>query len=269
VKDLLPIGQFAALSRLTQKALRLYDERGLLRPAHVDPATGYRRYSVAQLVEAERIRLLRALEVPLDEIAAILRARGEAARALLRRHRERLAARVAEVDGMIATLDGLGEDALAAYPARERLVAPQQLLAVRWQGPLAALGAAAGAAFGELAAHRQRAGAELAGPPLGVYHLDEGFREDAVDVEWCLPVDRPLSGAGRVTGRALPGGDALCTLHAGPFEAIGPAYAAVLEAARARGLDPSGPAREVYLVGPREVADPQAFRTEVILPVAR
>jgi protein phosphatase len=53
--ELLTIGAFARLTRLTPKALRLYDELGLLPPVRVDPASGYRYYEPAQL---ERARLV-------------------------------------------------------------------------------------------------------------------------------------------------------------------------------------------------------------------
>ena len=72
--ELLSIGRFSRLSGLTVKALRHYDEIGLLRPARVDDATGYRYYSLAQARDAESIRRLRSLEVPLDEVADLLRA---------------------------------------------------------------------------------------------------------------------------------------------------------------------------------------------------
>jgi hypothetical protein len=52
VKTLVPIGRFSAICRLSQKALRLYDEMGLLRPAWVDPDSGYRYYALAQAIEA-------------------------------------------------------------------------------------------------------------------------------------------------------------------------------------------------------------------------
>ncbi|HEY3894824.1 MAG TPA: MerR family transcriptional regulator [Pseudonocardiaceae bacterium] len=51
----LTIGEFARASRLTQKALRLYDELGLLPPAHVDPRSGYRTYDLAQLERAQLV----------------------------------------------------------------------------------------------------------------------------------------------------------------------------------------------------------------------
>lgn len=265
MRDLLSIGQFSALCRLSQKALRLYDERGLLRPAHVDPDSGYRRYSLSQAVEAERIRLLRALEVPLDEIGEILRAGGEQARALILHHRARLAARLAEYDRMIATLDGLSAATLSTYAVRERQLAPQQILAVAWCGPLSEIAAAAGAGFGAIVEHLRRCRASPAGPPLALVDVEDGFREEAVSIEWCLPVDRPLSGHGRVSGRELPGGPAACTLNPGPFDSVGPAYAALYAWLKEQGRERTGPAREVYLVGPRQTADPREFRTEVQL----
>ena len=69
---LMPIGRFSRLTGLTVKALRHYDELGLLRPAAVDPETGYRSYSSDQVSRAETIRTLRRLELPLDDVATIL-----------------------------------------------------------------------------------------------------------------------------------------------------------------------------------------------------
>ena len=68
----LSIGEFSARSRLSPKALRLYQELGLLEPAAVDPDTGYRSYELAQLEQAHLIALLRRIDLPLAEIKAIL-----------------------------------------------------------------------------------------------------------------------------------------------------------------------------------------------------
>jgi DNA-binding transcriptional MerR regulator len=66
------IGEFARLSRLSAKALRLYDELDLLPPARVDEDSGYRFYEPGQLEQARLIVALRQLQVPLAEIKAIL-----------------------------------------------------------------------------------------------------------------------------------------------------------------------------------------------------
>jgi DNA-binding transcriptional MerR regulator len=68
----LSIGEFGARARLSPKALRLYQELGLLEPAAVDPDTGYRSYDPAQLEQAHLIALLRRIALPLAEIKAIL-----------------------------------------------------------------------------------------------------------------------------------------------------------------------------------------------------
>lgn len=68
---MLTIGAFAKACRLSPKALRLYDELDLLRPARVDPDTGYRYYAPAQLEEARLVAWLRRLGMPLARIRAV------------------------------------------------------------------------------------------------------------------------------------------------------------------------------------------------------
>jgi DNA-binding transcriptional MerR regulator len=66
------IGEFARFTRVSVKMLRHYDEIGLLPPARVDAATGYRYYRAAQLTRLNRILLLRELGFGLDEIARLV-----------------------------------------------------------------------------------------------------------------------------------------------------------------------------------------------------
>jgi len=79
--DLMSIGEFARLSRLSAKALRLYDELGLLPPAQVDPDSGYRWYAAGQLDNARLVALLRQIGVSLAQIRLILSLEPEAAAA--------------------------------------------------------------------------------------------------------------------------------------------------------------------------------------------
>jgi DNA-binding transcriptional MerR regulator len=69
---LVSIGEFSRLSRLSPKALRLYDALGLLVPDNVDTATGYRWYADTQLDQARVVALLRRIGVPLAQIRAML-----------------------------------------------------------------------------------------------------------------------------------------------------------------------------------------------------
>ncbi|WP_103507856.1 MerR family transcriptional regulator [Streptomyces sp. SM13] len=69
---LVTIGEFARLSRLSAKALRRYDELGLLRPALVDPVNGYRYYDPAQAEEARLVAWLRRIGMPLSRIGRVV-----------------------------------------------------------------------------------------------------------------------------------------------------------------------------------------------------
>lgn len=92
--DLLSIGRFARLAGLSVGALRHYDEEDLLRPADIDQFTGYRRYRRAQLETARTIARLRDLELPLDEVRAVLAMDDPAPRRrLIAAHRARIEAR--------------------------------------------------------------------------------------------------------------------------------------------------------------------------------
>jgi len=120
-RDLMPIGRFARQTGLSVKALRHYDEVGLLRPAAVDPGTGYRSYSAAQVEPAETIRLLRRLEVPLDDISTLLQTRDpELVRTVLLAHQRRTARRSAELTVVLRGLQPLidGKESLMGTHAQ-------------------------------------------------------------------------------------------------------------------------------------------------------
>jgi len=106
--SLMTIGRFSRLTGLTVKALRHYDELGLLRPAEVDPETGYRSYSPAQVGRAEWIRTLRRLELPLDDISALLASDDPVTvKRLLVDHQRRTAIRQSELKWILQRLQPL------------------------------------------------------------------------------------------------------------------------------------------------------------------
>ncbi len=109
------IGEFAAYGRVSARMLRHYDAIGLLTPAQVDPATGYRRYESSQLTDLLRIVELRGFGCSLDDATEVLTSddRDAATHAVLARRREDLAdsiaadsARVARIDARLSRLEG-------------------------------------------------------------------------------------------------------------------------------------------------------------------
>ena len=70
----LTIGEFSKMTYLSVKALRHYHDVGLLEPAEIDPSTGYRHYTADQVATAQAIRRFRDLDMPLDQVRAVLQA---------------------------------------------------------------------------------------------------------------------------------------------------------------------------------------------------
>ncbi|MDH6629670.1 DNA-binding transcriptional MerR regulator [Streptomyces sp. LBL] len=84
--ELMPIGVFAQRSGLTSSALRFYADSGLLRPAEVDPVSGYRYYTADQVARATALRRLREIAMPLTAVEAALDAGPDEAARLIDEH---------------------------------------------------------------------------------------------------------------------------------------------------------------------------------------
>jgi effector-binding domain-containing protein len=267
--DLLPIGRFAKATRLSIKALRHYDELGLLRPAFVDPSSGYRYYRPAQANQAEAIRILRSLEMPLEEIGELLASGGgDLAAKRLRLHRERLEARLVEHRRMLAFLERLlDREDVMPYEVSVRELPAQPVAATRATTDLRRIATAISDGVHTLLAELGRRGIEPAGPLQVVYHADQVLDEDTVaPIEICFPVAAPLEAAGEVYGTELAGGPAAVTVHRGPYAEIGPAYHTVSGWIADHGHELAGGPREVYLNDPRQV-DEGDLLTEVQWPI--
>lgn len=252
MEHLIPIGQFAALTRLSAKALRLYADNGLLPPARVDPDSGYRCYRAAQVADARLIRLLRAADMPLAEFAAFL---GDRRVERLDAYAARLAARQAERERVLRYLRrtvGEGNDVAHEIRVKEN---PAQPYASR----------SATVAIGELAPFitnsidQLLAEVEPVGAPFAIFH---GAVNDETDgrVEVGVPTD------GRSTnGGELPAGPVAFTVVEGEqatYPAILSAYDAVADWAKRHGHELVCPPREFYLSGHGE---PE--RTEIAWPI--
>ncbi|HET9968989.1 MAG TPA: MerR family transcriptional regulator [Streptosporangiaceae bacterium] len=117
-QELLTVGLMARRSGLTVKALRHYDRTGLLRPAAADGATGYRLYRGDQVAEARLVRLLRSLDLPLDQVRVAVAAWKDgddaAVERLVGEHRRQLDARVTRLRGALHRIDHLLAEGLQA-----------------------------------------------------------------------------------------------------------------------------------------------------------
>lgn len=205
----LTIGQFGQLSQLSRKALRLYDERGLLEPAHIDPFTGYRYYRHAQMETARRIRLLRMMEMPLEQIGAVLAAWEHdptEANRLIQLHVSAVQNQLTAVQLAARLLNqelSRDKEQLMSFEYTQTDVPAQYVAAVRKNITAPSYHKWANETMRRLVQFVKDGGATPSGDPIVLYYgpLNE---EDDGPVEICIPFTGATMPEGDVKVRQLP-----------------------------------------------------------------
>lgn len=266
---LIPIGRFSKISRLSVSSLRYYDELGLLRPAHVDPDSSYRYYLLSQVRTAETIRLLRALDMPLEDVQRFVAdSDADQARDLLNLHERRMEERIAEGQRILAYLrrlqGGEGEDEIPQVQARD--LPQQEILAIHARVPETAVPGTWRELAVELRAYVRRSDA-LSTQPVGAIFPDPFHDERAVNMTVFVPSPAGVRGQGRIVSETLPGGPCAAIRHLGPYALLHRSYEHLAAWMQRHGHETSGAPREIYLVGPADTTDPRNYETDVIWPI--
>ncbi|GAA4851722.1 MerR family transcriptional regulator [Kitasatospora terrestris] len=263
VEELLSIGAFARRARLSQKALRLYDRQGVLRPDRVDPATGYRYYREGRLDEARLIVLLRGLDMPLATIAEVLALPGPEAAEAVARYWEGVERRVAGqrslADHLRVQLSG-GEGMTDMYEIKQREVPEQLVLTEQRHIRPEELPVWIPRSCDRLIGLAAEYGG-VAGAPFVVYHGEVNEDGDG-PVEMCVPIDPARAAGLTAPHRTEPAHrEAYTRLVKSQVEypQILSAYDAVFRWLGAGGLTAGDAPREVYfadwsLIGPADEA---------------
>lgn len=261
---MLAIGEFSRLTHLSVRTLRRYHEAGLLEPADVDDATGYRSYSADQIPTAQVIHRLRELDVPLPDVRRILRSPDPHTRAaLVADHLQRLEAQLDRTRAAVASLQRLLRPDPAPAEVELRAVPAATVAAVEDDVTHDEVIAWYAGAMAELDA----AVKEPTGVPGGLYD-NALFEEGSGHVLVYRPTGDPPR-SGRVRPVTLPAVELAVTTHPGEHDDIDVTYGVLGAWVVANALAVAGPVRETYLVGPRDTADPSAWRTEIGWPVFR
>jgi len=265
VPTLLSIGEFAQLTHLSIRTLRRYHDTGLLAPARVDDATGYRYYQAEQIPAAQVIHRLRELDLPLAEVRRVLASADPAERAdLIAGHLQRLEDQLERTRAAVASLQRLLQPQPTGLRVELRQVTAATVPAVQATVDLdQVLGWYAGA-MAELDA----AVPTPAGPPGGLYD-NELFTTGRGHALVYLPVAEPPHPTGRVHPVALPAVELAVTTHPGDHDTIDVTYGELGRWVVEHALAVAGPVRERYLRGPRDTDDAASWRTEIGWPVFR
>ncbi len=264
------IGDFARHGRVSVRMLRHYDALGLLRPARVDPATGYRSYTAGQLARLNRIVALKGLGFTLEQVATLLadEVTAEQVRGMLALRRAELetalaegAARLAQVEARLRTIEDEGHapDVVVKQLPALRVV---ELTGVAAGFAPESIGPVVRPLCAELGRRLSTADVTPAGR-LTCYY--EQRAEDEVVVHAALPAS---IGPGDLNGLAvadLPATRAATLVHRGAIDGVLPSWQAVVRWIADHGSASAGAQRELYLDCP---ADPAGWVTELQEPIS-
>jgi len=265
----LTVGEFSRITHLSVKTLRHYHQVGLLEPAQVNPGTGYRYYTVAQIPAVQVIRRLRDLEMPVADVKAVLAAPDAPARnALIAAHLSRLEAQLAQTYAAVDSLRSLLQGPGRASAVTHRTVRPAAAVGIRqtldredilawWQG-----------ALGELHATARAQGLRPAGPSGGLY-ASELFTRDRGEATVFLPADGDLRAVGRVVPLLVPAAELAVATHHGSLRDIDVAYGQLGSYVTTHEIGVDGPLREYYLVDAHDTPDEAQWETEIAWPIFR
>jgi DNA-binding transcriptional MerR regulator len=268
----LTIGEFGRRSGLSVKALRLYEVSGLLPPARVDPATGYRRYAADQLERAQRISLLRQLDMPLAVVAEVLAGTDE--EALIRLDRW-WRAQEAAADARRGTLSYVRERFARSesgerpqHPVHRRRVPAAKVATIRADADQQALVETLRRAEWEIRAHLEASGAVTTAEHWLLFH---GFvtPDSEAPVEVCVPFTGAVEPAGRIAVRVEAAHTQIYTTVTRDdcyYPRIMYAYDALQEHRATACVAEAGPPREIYLAAWHDIAGTDPF-VDVALPI--
>ncbi|NUR58577.1 MAG: MerR family transcriptional regulator [Catenulispora sp.] len=266
----LSIGDFSRATHMTIKTLRHYHDVGLLEPADVDPSTGYRRYSTAQIPTAQVIRRFRELGMPLEEIRTVIDAPDIGTRNRhIAAHLERLEDELGRTQRAVASLRALLAPAAGAAPDVSLRELPEMATAAITEIVDMVDGAAwMQGALGELYATVAGQGLAQTGPAGGLFS-EAIFAEHHGEATIFVPCDGPVRAVGRVRPAQVPAAELAVLEHTGPPIESDLAYGALADYVSRHALAVQGPIREYYLVGQRDTPEVGRWRTEVCWPVFR
>ena len=261
------IGMFAAMNHVTVKALRFYEDQGLLIPALIHPETGYRYYTLSQMAVVHQITALKQAGFTLEEIARIHSGADE--EAVLLKKKSELLAKISDLTRQISVVDGY----LSRQKTRlcspvlvktipETTVAYMRLRLESYDGLFDRMP--------EMGARMEEAGCICALPEYCfTNYLEPGYKDSDIPVEICESVVEAKKGSGGLQFKTLPEIQAACIFHKGSYGSFSESYETVLRYIEENGYEIAGEIRESYIDGVWNKDDESQWLSEIQEPVRK
>ncbi len=274
--DQIPIGKFSLMTRLSQKALRLYDRKGMLVPEAKDSFTGYRYYTVTQIELGMKIKTFTFLGFSLEEISMLLDAESTGNYEFIETCFRKRLEEVRLEAGKLQRIEGILQGAckhngkvteifkMSVTEPVIKEIPELRVLSKREKGNFVET---IGKLIGEICAcvsssENQRNRVKATGPRMFLCH-DEEYKETGADRELALPVSGRLSVEDPIMEiKTLPAVRAVSVIYRGPYPGVEAAYKKIFSYAEENNLETIMPSRELYFNDPAEVPE-EELMTEV------
>lgn len=267
------IGEFSKLTQVSVRMLRHYDETGLLKPAKIDSWTGYRMYSVEQIPILNKIKYLRDSGFNVSEIEIALNGENDIPiiKQLDKKHEEiktniqKELARLKRIE--IAKNELLNGENEIHYNISIKSISSYYVLSLRKVIPNYY---AEGDLWREMSEFSEQHKIEYSGNTFSIYH-DEDYREENVDVELCVAVNKVGQDIDGFKFRHTePVTMMACTMVYGDFSNIAAAYLEFAKWLEKNGqYKMKGENRQIVHRGPWNEENPQNFLTEIQIPLQK
>lgn len=265
---MLRIGEFAALADMSVKALRHYDDIGLLKPAYIDEATGYRYYDYTQLARAYRLTAFKNMGLALNEIGELLD--GKMSPGITRRFLKtkwiELQAQLKALQEQIVYLDNKIyeveiEGRMSHYEITLKQLEPMKVLVA---SGVASQKQNIGATMAMLRQRLQSYNVYPTAPLMALFPEYIHPLED-IPVEMAQPTDSNVILGDEVKVRLIPALTVASVIHTGTSD-MAPGWVALNEWIQRNGYRISGAFREIFLHEPSN-DDPEKYAFELQFPV--
>ena len=261
------IGMFAAMNHVTIKALRFYEEQGLLIPALIHPETGYRYYTLSQMAVLHQITALKQAGFTLEEIARINAGADE--EAVLLKKKAELLAKISALTRQIAVVDGY-------LSKRKNALSSPVLVKTIPETTVAAMKIRIESydclfdRMPEMGVLMEKVGCECAIPEYCfTNYLEPGYKDEDVLVEICESVVAAKEETGGLYFRTLSQIQAACIFHKGSYRSFAQSYETVLKYIEENGYEIAGEIRESYIDGVWNQDNESQWLSEIQVPVRR
>ena len=259
------IGMFAAMNHVTVKALRFYEEQGLLMPAQIQPDTGYRYYTLSQMADIHRITALKKVGFTLEEIAKI--SLGADEQAVLLKKKSELLAEIAELTRKLSELDRFIAER-AEHLASPVLIKTIPETTVAYMRTRLESYDSLFERMPEMGALMEKAGCVCALPEYCFTCYPEPcLKDEGITAEICEAVTETKCGMGKLRFKTLPETSAACIFHRGSYNTLPESYETVLRYIEENGYEIAGEVRESYIDGVWNREDERDWLSEIQIPV--